>query len=269
MAGLAHRLSPWHSGPFLEVSCPLISDALSESELFGHEKGAFTGAIERKVGKVDLARGGTMVFEEIGDATERLQAKLLRLFDNRRYERVGGVETLSADVRFIAATNRDLAELVRQGKFREDLFHRLNVVSIRLPTLAERREEIPGFVASFLEILAAENGKTVPSVEPELLDFFAAYDWPGNLRELRNALERMLVLGDPGCLRTQDLPPVLAKAYREAESRPAWGWKGRGPSSQEVKAALDKSRGNRRKAAARLGISRPRLYRLLVEYGLK
>jgi len=205
-----HRLSPLATGPFVTVSCPSLSRELLESELFGHVKGAFTGAMKDTWGKVDAARGGTLFLDEIGELPAELQPKLLRLLQERSYERVGDTKTRIADVRVIAATNRDLAAAVKAGSFREDLFYRLNVISVTMPPLRNRPQDLERHAKDFLRFFAEESGSEVKDFSPEAWAAVRRHPWPGNLRELRNSIERAVILSRDGCVELGDLPAELA-----------------------------------------------------------
>lgn len=193
-----HYQSPRHSQRFIKVNCAALPEGLIESELFGHEKGAFTGAFKRKLGKFELATGGTLLLDEIGEMSIGVQAKLLRVLQEGEINRVGGDEPISVDVRLVATTNRDLEEEVREGRFREDLYYRLNVFHVHLPPLRERKDDIPALVEHFVQKYNDRNGFSVENVGSEVLDAFSAYDWPGNIRELENAVERAVVLTRSG-----------------------------------------------------------------------
>ena len=194
IAKAIHNLSPRKNGPFIAVHAAALPTSLLESELFGHEKGAFTGAVERRIGRFELADGGTLFLDEVGELEPPMQVKLLRVLEERAFERVGGAKTLQVDVRLVAATNRDLKKLVSEGKFRDDLFYRLSVVAVDLPPLRDRREDVPLLVKAFLDEFSRENGKQVRELTAEALNVLLAYDWPGIVRELRNAVEQMVVL---------------------------------------------------------------------------
>ncbi len=268
VAHALHRLSPRHKGPFVAVHCAALSATLLESELFGHEKGAFTGAAERRRGRFELADGGTLFLDEIGEIDAALQVKILRVLEERRFERVGGTETIDVDVRLIAATNRDLKKMVAEGAFREDLFFRLDVVSIRLPPLRERAGDLPLLAHHFVSTLARENGKSLDGITPDALAALSAYEWPGNVRELRNVIERMVVLARGDRLTLRDVPPHIRGP---GEGTPVRG----GALSlaanekQMIVRALKLNEGNVTKAARDLGISRRTLHRKLNEYGLR
>src|SRR5437870_2973610 len=209
IAKAVHHLSPRSKGPLVTVHCAGLAPTLLESELFGHEKGAFTGAHERRVGRFEDAQGGTLFLDEIGEIDPALQVKLLRVLEERAFERVGGAKTLNVDVRLIAASNKDLKKLVSEGKFRDDLFYRLSVVTIALPPLRERREDIPLLVNGFLRQTATENNKDVREITQEAVNVLMAYDWPGNVRELRNTIEQMVVLARGERLTLRDVPATI------------------------------------------------------------
>ena len=209
IAQALHQESPRKDKAFVRVHCAALSESLLESELFGHEKGSFTGAVARKEGRFELADGGTLFLDEIGEISPAVQVKLLRVLQQREFERVGGTQTLKVDVRIVAATHRDLAAEVKAGRFREDLFYRLNVVAVTLPPLRERKSDIPELVNHFLEKYGDNYGKQVKGLAPGTLQALLAHDWPGNIRELENAIERAVVLAQGSELTTDDLPPVL------------------------------------------------------------
>jgi two-component system response regulator AtoC len=268
VARAIHQLSPRVHGPFIPLHCAALSPTLLESELFGHEKGAFTGAVERRRGRFELADAGSLFLDEVGEIPAAIQVKILRVLEERKFERVGGQETIEVDVRLIAATNRDLKKMVDEGAFREDLFYRLNVVTVHLPPLRERPEDIPLLVQHFLKELAEENGKTLEGLTPEAMSLLAAHPWPGNVRELRNVIESMVVLARGETLTVRDVPAALRE-----ESRPRGGLSA-GPVSldeaekQMILRTLKACGDNRTRAAAQLGISRRTLHRKLNEYGL-
>jgi two-component system response regulator AtoC len=272
-------MSPRARGPLVIVHGGALAPNLLESELFGHEKGAFTGAHERRVGRFEQAQGGTLFLDEIGEIDATLQVKLLRFLGERTFERVGSNKTLMADVRLIAATNRDLKAMAREGKFREDLYWRLCVIEIVLPPLRERAGDIPLLAAAFVKEFAAANGKSVTGISPEAMDAMQAYDWPGNVRELRAAIERAVVLTRGPLVTLRDLPADV----RSPSGRGAGGGsKGDAPSvaisgpvtvqdaeKQLIIQALRETGGNRTEAARRVGISRRTLHRKLHEYQLE
>jgi two-component system nitrogen regulation response regulator NtrX len=209
--------------PFVAVNCAAIPEELIESELFGHEKGAFTGAIQTKRGRFELADGGTLFLDEIGDMSMFTQAKILRILQEHRFERVGGTETLQVDVRVIAATNKDLETEMAAGKFREDLYYRLNVIPFRVPALRERREDIPTLVARFAARFASEAGRPLPHVTDGAMRRFVEYPWPGNVRELQNIMERLVLMTPGGEIGVEDLPPQIASAERARQLRASSG----------------------------------------------
>jgi len=276
VAHAIHRLSPRSNGPFVAVHCAALSPTLLESELFGHEKGAFTGAAERRRGRFEMADGGTLFLDEISEVDPSIQVKLLRVLEERKFERVGGHETLEVDIRLIAATNADLKKRVEEGKFRNDLFFRLDVVAVTLPPLRERLDDVPLLCRHFLREFNAQNGKQIEDLTAETLGVLSAYAWPGNVRELRNAIERMVVLGRGPRLSVRDLPAAIRGAVHAEGQTGQWrGDSGRAgaPESlgdaerQMIYAALKKNGGNRTKAAEQLGISRRTLQRKLKDYG--
>jgi Response regulator containing CheY-like receiver, AAA-type ATPase, and DNA-binding domains len=209
IAKAIHNESPRKDGPFVSVNCMALNPGVLESELFGHEKGSFTGAVSRKRGRFELADKGTLFLDEIGELSQDMQVKLLRVLQERRFERVGGTEAVEVDIRIVAATNRDLQKAVADGVFREDLFYRLNVVSIHLPPLRERREDIPFLAAHFLDKFAEENGRTIKGFSPSAMDYLSAYEWPGNVRQLENVIERCVVLSNGEQIDADDLPPEI------------------------------------------------------------
>jgi transcriptional regulator with GAF, ATPase, and Fis domain len=212
VARAVHSNSSRAAKPFIAINCATLSEALLESDLFGHEKGAFTGAIAQKRGKIELAEGGTLFLDEIGELAPLLQAKLLRVLQEREYERVGGTKTLKTDIRLIAATNRDLEAAVRESSFRQDLYYRLNVVTIPLPALRERREDIGLLASYFAAKYAAKTQRRIAGISPEARLHLNAYDWPGNVRELENAMERAVVLGSSELILPEDLPENILEA---------------------------------------------------------
>ncbi len=272
-----HFGSPRKDKPLVVVNCAAISETLLESELFGHEKGAFTGADRRREGRFRQADGGTLFLDEIGETSPAMQAKLLRVIQEREIQRVGGEEVIAVDVRIIAATNRDLMTEVRAGRFREDLYYRLNVVSVQVPALRQHPEDIPLLVQHFLQRYAAKNRKAVKGVTPLAMDLLIRYDWPGNVRELENAIERAVILltGEhitehqlPEPIVRQEIPeqPVAFQAPVEkafSEARPL-----EEVEKQAVLTALSAAGGNKSEAARRLGITRKTLHNKLKQYGM-
>jgi len=209
VAQAIHEESPRRGKHFVKVNCAALSESLLESELFGHEKGSFTGAVGRREGRFELADGGTLFLDEVGEITPAMQVKLLRVLQQHELERVGGTQTIKVDVRIVAATNRNLEAEVKAGRFREDLFYRLNVVAVTLPPLRNRKADVPALIAHFIEKYAAEHGKQITGMAPGMMATLLAHDWPGNVRELGNIIERAVVLADGQHLTTDDLPPAL------------------------------------------------------------
>lgn len=264
----------FRTGKFVAVHCAALPATLLESELFGHEKGAYTGANEMRKGRFELASGGTLFLDEIGEIDLSTQVKLLRVLESRTFERLGGTETLTSDVRIVAATNRDLAKMVAEGTFREDLYYRLNVVSINLPGLRERKEDIPLLVKHFVDIVCKDNDRNVLQITPQAMDLLEKYDYPGNIRELRNTVERMVVLARGDTLDTADLPPqirdhkdnVQELAKPSAATEESVKLDLGGNERKLIVQALISAKGNRTRAAEILGISRRTLHRRLNEY---
>ncbi|WP_027188656.1 sigma-54-dependent transcriptional regulator [Desulfovibrio cuneatus] len=209
VARAIHFASLRKNGPFISVNCMALNPGVLESELFGHEKGSFTGAVALRRGRFELASGGTLFLDEIGELSHDMQVKLLRVLQERRFERVGGSEEIDADIRIVTATNKDLLAEVEKGNFREDLYYRLNVVHIMLPPLRERREDIPMLISHFIDKIAAENGISKKHVAPEALDYFSGYEWPGNIRQLENVVERCMVMVTGDTVTVADLPPEV------------------------------------------------------------
>ncbi len=260
-----HRQSARAAGPFVAVNCAALSEHLVESELFGHERGAFTGAVARQRGKLELCEGGTFFLDEVGELKLELQAKLLRVLQERRFERVGGSATIDADVRWIAATNRDLLHEQRAGRFREDLFHRLAVFPIRMPPLRERREDIPALADALLARIARSLGRAGLDLDEGARRAITAADWPGNVRELGNALERAAILADGPRITEGDLVLMTSAMTTQPRGRDA-------PTMDEaesdaIERALQKFDGNRRQAADYLGIGLRTLYEKLKKRG--
>jgi DNA-binding NtrC family response regulator len=255
--------------PFVAVSCAALAETLLESELFGHEKGSFTGATERKKGKFELADGGTIFLDEIGDISPKLQADLLRVLQERCFYRVGGSEEVRVDVRVIAATNRDLQQAVAEGKFRDDLFYRLNVIEIRLPPLRERREDIPLLAAYFLERLAHELAKDVADISADALKLLMDHDWPGNVRELENAIERALVTARTRVLTADDFAFLARSAPRTGNGHFPVNVTLQELERQAIEAAIRRTSGNIKEAAAALGIDRSTLYEKIKKYEIR
>jgi DNA-binding NtrC family response regulator len=266
-----HQLSPRAKGPFIAVHCAALAPTLLESELFGHEKGAFTGATERRIGRFEMADGGTLFLDEVSEIDPAIQTKLLRVLEERRFERVGGRQTIEVDIRLVAATNRDLKALVEAGTFRRDLFFRLDVVTLTMPPLRKRKEDIPLLVQAMLREFSEKHGKPVRELTPEAMEILMRYDWPGNVRELRNTIERMVVLARDSRLTVRDIPAAI----RSAVTAPSVA-EGLATTSlirplgetekQIILAALKKFGGNKTLTARELGISRRTLHRKLKTY---
>jgi DNA-binding NtrC family response regulator len=273
IAKVIHQLSPRAQQPMVTVHCAALSPTLLESELFGHEKGAFTGAHERRVGRFEQAQGGTLFLDEIGEIDATVQIKLLRFLGERTFERVGSNKTLTADVRLITATNRNLEAMVKAGKFREDLFYRINVVTLRLPPLRERLEDIPLLAQAFLKEFAQENQKPVSHFSPEVMDLLRRYSWPGNVRELRTAIEHAVVLCRSDRITARDLPAAVRQSPVPepvpTRPEPVDELTVKGAEKQLIIRALKETGGNRTLAANKLGMSRRSLHRKLHAYHLE
>jgi len=269
----AHAIHNWserRDKPFVAINCVGLSRELLESELFGHEKGAFTGANELKKGKVELAHGGTVFLDEVGDISAELQTKLLRFLQEREFERVGGIKPISVDVRIIAATNRDLENALQSGQFRADLFYRLNVVPIALPPLRQRREDIPILAAYFLQRFAAETKKRFTDFSSEAQESLLAYHWPGNVRELANVIERAVVLGQAPELTLLDLPAKVVSLAPAAASGGCNYHDAVDAFRRELIAkTLEQAQGSRAAAAKMLGLQRTYLSRLIKSLGIE
>ena len=259
------------ANPFVAVNCSALPESLLESELFGHEKGSFTGATGRRLGKFEQADGGTIFLDEIGDMTPAMQAKVLRVLQEREFERVGGNELVKIDTRVISATNKDLEEAVKKEKFREDLFYRISVFPIKMPLLRERKEDIPLLAAHFLTKYAVQEDKDdLDQISPEGLDLLMAYHWPGNVRELENAIERAVVLATPPEIRAKDLPANIRslgtkKIYESDNKLSSWIEK---LEEEALRQALLECEGNISQTAKKLGIGRATIYRKAKKYGL-
>ncbi len=270
VAHAIHRLSTRSKGPFVAVHCAALSPTLLESELFGHEKGAFTGAAAQRKGRFEMADGGTLFLDEISEIDPSIQVKLLRVLEEHTFERVGGEETIGVDIRVIAATNRNLRDYVDQGKFREDLYFRLNVVDIILPPLRERAGDIPLLADRFLKEYCEKNGKRIDGITADALSLLTAYDWPGNVRELRNTVEKMVVLSRSERLSARDVPPNIRDAVKGRVSLQRVPVLMAGSLAdterRKIMAVLEKNGGNRTQAAIELGISRRTLHRKLRDY---
>jgi Nif-specific regulatory protein len=275
VARLLHYKGPRAAGPFIAVNCSAIPETLLEAELFGYEKGAFTGADKRKPGRFELASGGTLLLDEIGETTPALQAKLLRVLQEQKFERLGGTETLVTDARIIAATNRDLERLIAEGKFREDLYYRLNVYPIPLPPLRERKEDLLPLALHFLKKYSRELRKEVVGLSKETRELLSSYNWPGNVRELENVIERAVILCQGEAVSVQDLPLSLREpqnarpARSEAFRLPPGGLALTKLEKQLILQALEQANHNKSKASKLLGLSRTQLRTRLKRHGLE
>jgi len=269
IARMIHANSPWRTGPWVKVNCPAIPGTLLESELFGYEKGAFTGAYGTKPGRVEMAHRGTLFLDEIAEMHLETQAKLLRVIEDKRVRPIGATEETPVDVRIVAATNSDLEELMARGRFRSDLYYRLATFTLAVPPLRERPEDIPLLVKRLLSRASAEAGKALPELEPDAMTCLMRYRWPGNIRELQNAIQRAIILCRDNTLTTKDLPLKVAgtdtsprRAIEEAvDRRLSLDLLER----EYVRAVLESVNGNKREAAAILQIDRKTLYRKLEE----
>lgn len=265
IAKAIHYNSPWADSPFVVVDCGALTETLLESELFGHVRGAFTGAVASKKGLLEDADGGTCFLDEVGGIGPTLQAKLLRFLQEREIKRVGSTDSVRLNVRVIAATNRDLETLVREGKFREDLFYRLTVVAIPLPPLRERKDDIPLLAEHFLAKYARQNKKQISHISPEAMVLLCAHDWPGNVRELEHVIERGVALTGSPVLLPEDLPAKLRKEAGEAASS-GQSLTLRELERQHIQRMLRVAGGNKTLAAQLLGVHRRTLYRLAERY---
>jgi len=271
IAHAIHNLSNRNKARFVAFNCAAFSPQLVESELFGHEKGAYTGAIERRIGRIEQAAGGTLFLDEIGEIDSNLQVKLLRALDPGVFERVGGNQAIRVDVRLIAATNRDLLSLVREGKFREDLYYRLNVVQIRVPSLRERKEDIPLLANAFLKEVSERDGKAFRPLSPEAMECLLAYDWPGNVRELKGAVDSGVTLSTGSQITVRDLPLTVCRRTESLTLRAPIAEDQMNLHNNErrlIMRAVEECGGNRTEAAKKLGISRRTLHRRLKELHL-
>lgn len=271
VARALHYSSARKNKPFVPVNCAALPESLLESELFGHEKGAFTGAISLRQGRFELADGGTIFLDEIGEINPHVQVKLLRVLQERAFERVGGQQTIKADVRVIAATNKDLAQEMREGRFREDLFYRLNVIPIRMPALRERGEDIPLLVEHFLHKYDSQG--RIKSINPAAMKILVEYTWPGNIRELENTIERLAIVSPGPVVEHSDIPPELLQKNLTLESKGSFVLPPEGIELEQleqnlIKQALDLAQGNKTKAAKLLGLTRHTLLYRLEKYNL-
>jgi two-component system NtrC family response regulator/two-component system response regulator HydG len=271
IAQALHEQSPRREARFVKVNCAALSETLLESELFGHEKGSFTGAVGRKEGRFELADGGTLFLDEVGEISPALQVKLLRVIQQRELERVGGTQTIKVDVRLVAATNRDLAAEVKAGRFREDLYYRLNVVAVTLPPLRQRKGDIPALVNHFIEKYSAQYGRSVTGLAPGTMNALLSHDWPGNVRELEKVIERAIVLCSGNELTSDDLPPTLRGPRPTVLAAPAQGGFVPGASLYDIEReailrTLEMVGGSTSKAADVLDISVRKIQYRLKEY---
>jgi transcriptional regulator with PAS, ATPase and Fis domain len=268
-ARFIHNQSERANRPFIAINSVGLSKELLESDLFGHEQGAFTGAHKLKKGKIEIANGGTIFFDEIGDISREMQAKLLRFLQEREFERVGGVVPISVDVRVIAATNRDLAAAVRSGAFRDDLYHRLNVVAITPPPLRERKEDIPMLAEYFLRKCSVAARRSVTQISGEALGRMAVYEWPGNVRELANAIEHAVVLGAGPVIEAADLPArLVGESFLPSAENLSYRDGVNAARKELVVKALHKTDGNRAAAARLLGLETKYFLRLMKSLGI-
>jgi transcriptional regulator with GAF, ATPase, and Fis domain len=268
VAQLIHEGSPRKDRPFVAINCAALPEQLLESELFGHERGAFTGAFASKIGRIEQAEGGTLFLDEIGEMSPLLQAKLLRVLQEREFQRLGGTRTQMADVRVLAATNRDLTAAIGRGQFREDLYYRLNVFEIRIPPLRERPEDILVLAKMFLDDLGRSMGRPAAGLSRDARECLLAYPWPGNVRELRNAIERAILLCDGGLITRDHLPAPLPRPAVDPAALPSGPVNLASVDRAYVEKALRQANGNKSKAARMLGLSRSQLYSRLEKYGL-
>lgn len=263
IANAIHYNSPVAEGPFIKVSCAALAEGILESELFGHEKGAFTGALYARKGRFELANGGTLFLDEIGDIPLSLQAKFLRVLQEQEYERVGGTKTLKVDVRIIAATNKRLDEMVKKGEFREDLYYRLRVVTVNMPSLRDRKEDIPLLSLHFLDYFSRKHKKEVTIIPSEVMRLLTVYEWPGNIRELMNCIENMVVMSVGETLIAENIPPYILPLQKRSHDSIT-------PLDEIEREAIlntiNAVKGNKTEAAKALGIGLKTLYRKLKTY---
>lgn len=272
IAGAIHYNSPRKEGPFVKINCAAITETLLESELFGHEKGAFTGADRKKEGKFYLANGGSLFLDEVSEMSLPMQVKLLRVLQEREITLVGGEDVIKIDVRLIVATNKNLQELIQQGSFREDLYYRLNVVNLEIPPLSKRKEDIPLLAQHFLNMFSEKNRKQIKGFTPEAMEHLVQYDWPGNVRELMNLIERGVVLSQSNFLDASDLPITSKPGSETTESNPLDKTNENVSLDQVEKETILKTLelegGNKSATARKLGITRKTLHKKLKQYGV-
>lgn len=269
IAKYIHQLSERKDENFIAVNCQVFSEGVLESELFGHEKGAFTGAIEKRIGRFEEANYGTLFLDEIGELSLNTQVKLLRVLDSRILERIGSNKSISVDIRLISATNRTLSEEIKNGKFREDLFYRINTITIEVPPLRERKEDIPILFDFFLNNAQKDIKKTITKIEDGLLDLLVIYDYPGNIRELKNIIERLVVLSDNGTIKKEDLPDLKLLNNENNEEIKSLKDVRQVAELKYIKYVMEKCNGNVSESARMMDISRRQLFNKLVEYGIK
>ena len=269
VADAIHNLSPRADKPFIKVHCAALAESLLESELFGHEKGSFTGAQARKKGRFELANEGTLFLDEIGEINQNVQIKILRVLQDRRFERVGGEDTIETDVRVVAATNKDLKKEIAAGTFREDLYYRLNVVNIHVPPLRERKDDIPLLAGAFLKEFADDNGKSLDGFDTKARAALYAYPWPGNVRELRNCIESAVVMASSGLVTLEDLPPGVGMSAADSDMRVPPGSSLADAERILIRETLAAQGGNKSRTAEILGIGRKTLYQKIQDYGLE
>lgn len=267
VAHAIHEISDRRGKPFIKVNCSALPETLLESELFGYEKGAFTGAFNRKLGRFELANGGTIFLDEIGDISPLIQLKLLRIIQQKELERLGGTQTIALDVRIITATNKRLDALVQGGQFREDLYYRLNVIPLSVPPLRERREDMISLIENFIKISSDMYHTPYKNIEPEAMEVLLAYHWPGNVRELENIIERLLLISEGTAIKLKDLPPYFTHPEQAIVS--GLGIYKDSAEEQIIRKALEETDGNITKAAEKLGISRRSLHRKINKYNLE
>lgn len=269
IADALHSLSNRKQRPFIKVHCAALSESLLESELFGHEKGAFTGAVARKRGRFELAHTGTIFLDEIGEINPSVQIKILRVLQEKTFERVGGEQTLEVDVRIVSATNKDLKAEIEKGTFREDLYYRLNVVNVHIPPLRERKEDVPLLAAAFVKEFAQENEKQVDGIDPKARSLLYNYNWPGNVRELRNCIESAVVMSKSSVIAAEDLPPSIVTDSETNHVRIRLGASLDEAEREIIRATLAAQNGNKSRTAEILGIGRKTLHRKIAEYQLE
>lgn len=269
VAKYIHQMSNRKNENFVAVNCQVFSEGVLESELFGHEKGAFTGAIEKRIGRFEEANNGTLFLDEMGELSLNTQVKLLRVLESRSFERIGSNKIIFTDIRLLSATNRKLAEEIKSGRFREDLFYRINTITIEVPPLRERKEDIPILIEFFLQQAQKEMKKKIIKIEDGLIELLVVYDYPGNIRELKNIIERLVVLSDNGIIKKEDLPDL--KIFKDEENIEIKSLKTvrQIAETKYIKYMLDKCNGNISEAARMMDISRRQLFNKLVEYGIK